>query len=88
MTHELISEFTEAARFAPFGGDTGVSVATTSTTIGADLLVSGFSQQDDAVQVRKYQFVRPTAEATMLDAKQVAEVVSAPGTTPGVLGGD
>ncbi len=88
MTHELISEFTEAASFQPFGGDTGVSVATTSTTIGADLLVSGFSQQDDAVQVRKYQFVRPTAEVIMLDAKQIADVVSAADTAPYVLGGD
>ena len=65
-----------------------MSVATTSTTIGADLLVSGFSQQDDAVQVRKYQLVRPTPEATMLDAKQIADVASAAGTTPDILGGD
>ena len=88
MTHELISEFTEAARFQPFGGDTGVSVATTSTTTGADLLVSGFSQGANATQVLKYQFVRPTPQATMLDAKQIAQVVSGPGTTPGVVGGD
>ncbi len=88
MTHSPISDFTEAARFTPFGGNSGVSVATTSTTIGADLLVSGFSQPDDAAQVRKYQFVRPTPEATMLDAKQIAEVVSATGAEPDILGGD
>ena len=88
MTHELISEFTEAASLQPFGGDTGVRVATTSTTIGADLLVSGFSQEDNATQVRKYQFVRPTPDATMLDANQIAQVVSAADTVPYVLGGD
>jgi hypothetical protein len=88
MTHELISEFTEAASLQPFGGDTGVRVATTSTTIGADLLVSGFSQEDNATQVRKYQFVRPTLDATMLDANQIAQVVSAADAVPYVLGGD
>ncbi|HEY6921419.1 MAG TPA: multicopper oxidase domain-containing protein [Methyloceanibacter sp.] len=88
MTHELISEFTEAASLQPFGGDTGVRVATTSTTIGADLLVSGFSQEDNATQVRKYQFVRPTPDATMLDANQIAQVVSAADTAPYALGGD
>ena len=39
----------------------GVSVATTSTTIGADLLVSGVSPADNSAQVRKFQLVRPTA---------------------------
>jgi hypothetical protein len=38
--------------------------------------------------VLKYQFVRPTPDAPMLDAKQIAEVVSAAGETPDVLGGD
>jgi FtsP/CotA-like multicopper oxidase with cupredoxin domain len=88
LIHNPISEFVEAASFAPFGGDTGVSVATTSTTTGADLLVSGFSQGANATQVLKYQFVRPTPEATMLDAKQIAQVASASGTVPDVLGGD
>ena len=80
--------FTEAASFNPFGEASGVSVATTSTTVGADLLVSGVSPQDKTVQVRKYQLVRPSADADMLDAKPLGEVVSAAGSQPNVLGGD
>ena len=51
--HSLVPLFTEIADFIPFDGASGVSVATTSTTIGADLLVSGVSQGNSA-QVRKY----------------------------------
>jgi FtsP/CotA-like multicopper oxidase with cupredoxin domain len=88
MQQSPIVEFTEAASFEPFGGESGVSVATTSTTSGADLLVSGVSPQDKTVQVLKYQFVRPTPDAVMLQAKQLGQVVSAAGSAPDVLGGD
>jgi FtsP/CotA-like multicopper oxidase with cupredoxin domain len=80
--------FTETTSFNPFGEASGVSVATTSTTVGADLLVSGVSTQDNTVQVRKYQLVRPSANADTLDAKQTSQVVSAAGAQPNVLGGD
>ena len=41
MMHDMASHFTEIASFKPFAGASGVRVATTSTTIGADLLASG-----------------------------------------------
>ena len=86
--------FTEAASFNPFNGTSGVRVATTSTTIGGDLLVSGVtskigvSSKETTVQVLKYQLARPSADAVMLDAKPLGQVVSAPGSVPDVLGGD
>ena len=74
MQHTPVVDFTEAASFTPFGGASGVRVATTSTTTGADLLVSGVSPQDNTVQVLKYQFVRPTPAAVMLQAVQLGKV--------------
>jgi FtsP/CotA-like multicopper oxidase with cupredoxin domain len=88
MEHSPIVNFTEAASFAPFSGSAGVSVATTSTTTGADLLVSGVSAEDKTVQVLKYNFVRPSADAVMLQAKEIGKVISAPGSLPDGLGGD
>ena len=88
MAHSAGVRFTEAASFVPFGGQSGVNVATTSTTIGADLLVSGVSQQDKAVQVRKYQLFRPGADARMLDVKQLGQLGADAGPYPPVLGGD
>ena len=69
--HTPIPIFTDIAQFNPFEQASGVRVATTSTTVGADLLVSGISPTDKTVRVRKYQLSRPTAEADMLDAKQI-----------------
>jgi hypothetical protein len=40
------------------------------------------------VQVRKYQLVRPTRDAVMLDAKALGQVISTAGSVPDVLGGD
>ena len=45
MAHAPSEHFTEVASFAPFGGESGVNVATTSTTVGADLLVSGVTKR-------------------------------------------
>jgi len=81
-------DFTEAVSFNPFDSTSGVRVATTSTTIGADLLVSGVSSKDRAVQVLKFQLARPNPDAVMLQAKQLGIVVSAAGSLPDVLGGD
>ena len=86
--HTPIPTFAEIARFSPFDQASGVRVATTSTTVGADILVSGISQTDKSVRVRKYQLFRPTAEADMLNAKQLNEVSSAAGSFPAVLGSD
>ena len=65
-----------------------MTVATTSTTHGADLLVSGVSAKDKTAQVRKYELVRPSPQATNMLVKQLSTVASAPGSQPNVLGGD
>ena len=46
--HSPIVGFGEMASFTPFDGGAGVTVATTSTTHGANLLVSGVSAKDKA----------------------------------------
>jgi hypothetical protein len=85
--HTPIATFNEIASFRPFDGGSGVSVATTSTTTGGDLLVSGMEAGGESAQVRKFQFVRPYPEAVRLDAKALGTVaVGAAG--PSALGGD
>ncbi|MEO8422047.1 MAG: copper oxidase, partial [Hyphomicrobium sp.] len=86
--HTPIPTFTDIAEFKPFDQASGVRVATTSTTVGADLLLSGASPADRTVRVRKFQLVRPTADADTLVARQINEVGSITGAFPGVLGGD
>jgi len=87
--HTPVATFAEIASFKPFGEATeGVSVATTSTTSGADLLVSGISPGDKSVQVLKFELVRPDPDAVTLDAKQLSTVVSGAGTSANALGGD
>ena len=86
--HSPFVKFTEAARLMPPGGAFGSRVATTSTTAGADLLVSGFSGDAKASKVRKYRFGRPTANAVTLQADFLSEVFSAAGSGPVALGGD
>jgi hypothetical protein len=88
VDHPPATGFAEMASFIPFDGTSGVRVATTSTTRGADLLVSGVSAQDNRARVRKYRLVRPKADAVMLEARQLGEVVSAEGAAPFALGGD
>jgi hypothetical protein len=85
--HSPVPIFSEIASFTPFDGGSGVNVATTTTTIGSDLLVSGVSQGNSA-QVRKFQFVRPTPDAATLVAQPLGEILAMPGSTPNVLGGD
>ncbi len=80
--------FGEMASFTPFDGGAGVTVATTGTTHGADLLVSGVSAKVKTAQVRKYELVRPSPQATNMVVKQLGTVVSAAGSQPNVLGGD
>ena len=87
MEHSHTVDYTEVASLNPFGGASGVSVATTSTTSGADLLVSGVSPQDKTVQVLKYQLVRPNADAVTLEAVPLGKVASAAGSVPDALGG-
>ena len=86
--HSPIVGFGEMASFTPFDGGAGVTVATTSTTDGANLLVSGVSAKDKTAQVVKYELVRPSPQATNMVVKQLGTVVSAAGSVPNVLGGD
>ena len=86
--HSPFVKFTEAARLMPPGGAFGSRVATTSTTAGADLLVSGFSGDTKESTVRKYRFARPTANAITLQADLIGDVLSESGSAPVAVGGD
>jgi FtsP/CotA-like multicopper oxidase with cupredoxin domain len=80
--------FREIADFAPFDGSAGTRVATTSTTTGAHLLVSGVAAGGTDPSVLKYELVRPNAQATTLQAVRLGQVWSARGSQPATLGGD
>jgi FtsP/CotA-like multicopper oxidase with cupredoxin domain len=86
MMHETTSNFSEIASFKPFVGASAVRVATTSTTIGADLLVSG--APGGKVQIAKFRFARSNPQAHALTATRVHAIWSGVGTDPAVLGGD
>ena len=86
--HNDAVAFSTAAQFSPFAGSSGVRVAATSTTSGADLLVSGASAEGKTVQVVKYRLARPNATSTMLQAVRLSEVDSASGSQPDALGGN
>ena len=86
MMHELASNFSEIASFKPFAGAPSIRVATTSTTIGADLLASGVS--GGTVRLEKFRLSRSNPEAHVLTATPVHAIWSGTGKTPAVLGGD
>ena len=81
-------DFREIASFTPFDGTAGTRVATTSTTTGADLLVSGASALGVA-SVQKYDFARSDPKATTLQAVKLGEIAAAApsGAAPAVLAG-
>jgi hypothetical protein len=85
--HDHGAQFREIAGFEPFGGSAGARVATTSTTTGANLLVSGVVPGGADASVIKYDFVRPNAQSTTLEAVRLGQVWSGKGSPP-VLGGD
>jgi FtsP/CotA-like multicopper oxidase with cupredoxin domain len=70
--HESTIEFRQIASFAPVPGARGVTVATTSTTTGADLLVS--ASAPGGSDVRKLGLVRAGPEATTLAPGPLAPV--------------
>ncbi len=86
MTHDMASDFSEIASFKPFTVASGVRVATTSTTIGADLLASG--AHGGEVQIEKLRLTRSNSHATSLTATRVHAVWSGMGAAAVVLGGD
>ena len=80
--------FGEMATLQPFGaGGRGLSVATTSTTEGADLLVSAPAEGERPAKVVRFHMVRPGPSAKQLEARLVGEAEVA-GAGPITLGGD
>jgi hypothetical protein len=86
--HDHGGPFHEIAEFKPFDGAGGARVATTSTTTGANLLVSGVAAGGTDASVLKYELVRPNAQATTLQAMRLGQVWSGKSATPAILGGD
>ena len=62
------------------------TVATPTT--GAALLGSGVAAGGTDASVLKYEFVRPNAEATTLQAVRLGQVWSGKASQPAILGGD
>jgi Multicopper oxidase len=84
--HDHGATFREIASFEPFAGASGAQVATTSTPTGANLLVSGTSTQ--GARVLKFDFVRASPKATVLQPKPLGEILSLDGARLVVVGGD
>jgi hypothetical protein len=76
--HDEDVSYAEISSFVPFpGANPGVTVATTSTVYGADLLVAGMTPGGQ--EVRKFSFDRPTPDAKTVAPKQVAALPAIPG---------
>jgi FtsP/CotA-like multicopper oxidase with cupredoxin domain len=88
LHHDHGAHFREIADFKPFTGSAGTRIATTSTTTGANLLVSGVAAGGTDTSVLKYEFVRSTAQPTTLQAVRLGQVWSGKGSQPAILGGD
>jgi FtsP/CotA-like multicopper oxidase with cupredoxin domain len=88
LHHDHGAQFREIASFKPFDASAGVRVATTSTTTGANLLVSGVATGGTDASVFKYDFVRPSPQSTTLQAVRLGQVWSGKGSQPAILGGD
>jgi hypothetical protein len=88
LHHGHSVQFREIAAFEPFDGSAGARVATTSTTTGANLLVSGVAAGGTDASVLKYEFVRPNAQSTTLQAVRLGQVWSGKASQPAILGGD
>jgi FtsP/CotA-like multicopper oxidase with cupredoxin domain len=88
LHHGHGAHFREIAGFVPFAGSAGTRVATTSTTTGAHLLVSGVAPNGAGASVLKYDFVRPNAQSTTLEAKRLGQVWSGKASQPAMIGGD
>jgi hypothetical protein len=82
--HEQNIKYNQIASFAPFPGS-GAMVATTSTTVGADLLVSG--KGPGGSEVRKFNLARAGAEAKELTPKMIATLPMPGSNGSGPLGG-
>jgi FtsP/CotA-like multicopper oxidase with cupredoxin domain len=84
--HDQSVTFREIGSFNPFGAGSGTQVATSSTTTGANLLVSGTSPQ--GTRVLKFDFVRVDAKGTTLKALPIGEITSLAGSRAVALAGN
>jgi FtsP/CotA-like multicopper oxidase with cupredoxin domain len=85
--HEENVKYAQIASFVPFpGANPGVTVATTSTTYGADLMVAGMVAGGQ--EVRKFTLERPTPDAKTVAPKLLATlpVESGPSTAAPLAG--
>lgn len=83
--HDVDLKYTQIASFEPFAGS-GVTVATTSTTNGADLVVSGRGAGSAVVQ--KLALARPTPTATTVAPRVIGTLPELSGVDgPAALGG-
>jgi len=86
--HDEGVRFKEMASFKPFNGSGAVRVATTSTTTGAHLLVSGTTAPAGETSVLKYDLVRPSPQAKTVELRRLGQVYSGRSPQPALLGGD
>jgi FtsP/CotA-like multicopper oxidase with cupredoxin domain len=84
--HDYMMTFGAIARLQPFQTQSGVSVGTTATTMGADLLVSG--RQNGRLRVEKFDLYRASPHAMMLSAKPLHRVATSSGTLPEPIAGN
>jgi hypothetical protein len=80
--------FKEMASFKPFNVPGAARVATTSTTTGAHLLVSGMATSDGEASVLKYDLVRPSPQAKTVELRRLGQVYSGKSSQPTLVGGD
>jgi hypothetical protein len=76
--HDHSATFREIGSFDPFAEGSGTRIATSSTTTGANLLVSGSTAEGS--HVLKFDFLRADAKATTLKAVSLGEVPSLAGS--------
>ncbi len=86
--HGRGATFKEMASLKPFTGSGPVRVATTSTTTGAHLLVSGLSGPSGEVTVLKYDLVRSAPQARTAELRRLGQVYSAKAGQAALVGGD
>lgn len=77
--------FQQGASLRPFPKAGGVSIATTSTTTGADLLVSG--EAGSGSVVKKFTFAQPAPKAPSWVAKKTQTTVRVPNSGSATLAG-
>lgn len=86
--HGAGATFKEMASFKPFNGPGAVRVATTSTTTGAHLLVSGMESPGGETSVLKFDLVRPSAQAKAVEPRSLGQVFRGKSAQAALLGGD